>query len=246
MAFPSDLVRTKNWGTEILTDTDLEGQLDLVIAWIMAALDSSSGHAHTGVANKSPKVNVGDGLTVTNQAQGDILYASLATAFARLAAGTKGKCLTTGGAAANPTWEGMTTQGDIEYHNGTTRTALAAGTSGLPLVTKGAAANPEFAALAAVGISAVLGTWDATNADNTSYLAATDGFVVAEVTTAGASANVIGYTDTANPPITERAKASVNLGTAGIATNSITMPVKKGHYWKTVGATKINWIPLGS
>jgi hypothetical protein len=142
MAFPSDLTRSKNWGTEILTDTDLEAQLDLIINWIMAALDSTTGHAHTGVANKSPKINVADGLTVTNQAQGDVLYASSAAAFARLAVGTKGKCLTTGGAAANPSWEGMTTQGDIEYHDGTSRARLGVGTDGQVLKTQGAAANP--------------------------------------------------------------------------------------------------------
>jgi len=51
MAYPSDLVRTKNWGTEILTDADLEGQFDLIINWVMAALDGSTGHAHTGGSN---------------------------------------------------------------------------------------------------------------------------------------------------------------------------------------------------
>lgn len=144
MAWPSDLVRTKNWGNEILTDSDLEGQLDLIITWVLACMNSSTGHAHEGTSNKSQKVSAASGLTIASQAQGDILYASSASAFARLGAGTAGQALTTAGAAANPAWAGMTTQGDVEYHNGTTRTRLAAGTSGKVLTTKGAAANPAY------------------------------------------------------------------------------------------------------
>ncbi len=146
MAYPNDLVRTKNWGSEILTDADLEAQLDLIINWVMAALNSTTGHAHTAVANKSPKINVADGLTVTSQAQGDVLYASSAAAFARLGAGTKGKCFTTGGAAANPTWEGMTTEGDIEYHDGTSRARLAKGTAGQIIQMNTGATAPEWVA----------------------------------------------------------------------------------------------------
>lgn len=43
-------------------------------------------------------------LTVASQAQGDVLYASSATAWARLAPGTSGQFLKTQGAAANPVW----------------------------------------------------------------------------------------------------------------------------------------------
>jgi len=59
-------------------------------------------------------------------AQGDVYYYS-GTQVEALAVNTKGKALTTGGSGANPSWEGMTTSGDIEYHNGTTRTRLAKG-----------------------------------------------------------------------------------------------------------------------
>jgi len=104
MAYPSDLVRTKNWGNETLTDSDLEGQFDLIIAWVMAALNSSTGHNHDGTSNQSQKISVASGLTVSSQAQGDILYASSATAFARLGAGTNGQFLKTQGTGANPTW----------------------------------------------------------------------------------------------------------------------------------------------
>ncbi len=59
MAYPSDLVRTKNWGTETLKDTDLEGQLDLIIAWAMALADSSSGHKHDATTNEGPQIAAG-------------------------------------------------------------------------------------------------------------------------------------------------------------------------------------------
>jgi len=59
MAYPSDLARTKDWGTEVLTDADLEGQLDLIINWVMAAQNSSTGHKHDGTANESQKIDTG-------------------------------------------------------------------------------------------------------------------------------------------------------------------------------------------
>ena len=101
--FPSDSVRTKNWGTEVLTDSDLEAQLDLLHDYIKAALDASTGHAHDGTANNGPKLTPAN-LVIASQAQGDLLYASSATAWARLGAGTAGQVLKSGGAAANPSW----------------------------------------------------------------------------------------------------------------------------------------------
>lgn len=78
--FPSDSVRTKNWGTEILTDADLEGQLDLIHDYIKAALNSSTGHTHDGTSNQSPKLNSGaigstfvSGLTTVTGASTDYL-----------------------------------------------------------------------------------------------------------------------------------------------------------------------------
>lgn len=103
MAYDSDLARTKNWGTETLTDSDLEGQFDLIIAWIMAAMDSSTGHDHDGTSNHGPKIPVTN-LTVASQEQGDIIYASSSSAWARLAHGTAGQFLQSGGNAANPSW----------------------------------------------------------------------------------------------------------------------------------------------
>lgn len=43
-------------------------------------------------------------LLIASQAQGDVLYASSATVWARLGPGTAGQHLETGGAAANPSW----------------------------------------------------------------------------------------------------------------------------------------------
>lgn len=85
--------------------------------------------------------------TLTNgitKAQGDIFFASTAETIQKLAAGSAGQALTTRGASANPSWDGMTTQGDIEYHNGTTRARLAAGTSGKFLITGGGAGDPSW------------------------------------------------------------------------------------------------------
>lgn len=56
MGWPTTLARTKNWGTEVLTDTDLEGQLDLIIAWSNALANETSGHTHTGGTNDGPKI----------------------------------------------------------------------------------------------------------------------------------------------------------------------------------------------
>lgn len=104
MAWPTDLVRTKNWGTEVLTDSDLEGQFDLIIDWLMAFASETTGHAHTAAENQGPKISLATGITITSMAQGDIFYASSATAIARLGAGTSGQFLKTQGAAANPVW----------------------------------------------------------------------------------------------------------------------------------------------
>lgn len=80
MAYPSDLVRTKNWGSEILTDSDLEGQLDLIINWVMAAFHATTGHTHSGSGNNGPLLSssavtttFGNGFTTVTGASGDYL-----------------------------------------------------------------------------------------------------------------------------------------------------------------------------
>lgn len=104
MAFPSDLVRTKNWGNEVLTDSDLEGQFDLIINWVMAALNATTGHTHDGTSNQGPEINITN-LTVGSQATGDLIYASSASAWARLALGTAGKFLQVNSGATAPEWD---------------------------------------------------------------------------------------------------------------------------------------------
>lgn len=65
MAYPSDLSRTKDWGTEVLTDSDLEGQFDLIIDWVMAAMNATTGHKHDATSNEGPKINLTTSVTGT-------------------------------------------------------------------------------------------------------------------------------------------------------------------------------------
>lgn len=84
MSWPTDSARTKNWGTEILTDGDLEGQFDLLHAWINAALNGTSGHDHSAGTNEGPKIDlttsVTEALPVANGGTGQ----SSITAFLNL------------------------------------------------------------------------------------------------------------------------------------------------------------------
>mgnify|MGYP001559593284 CR=1 FL=1 len=73
-----------------------------------------------------------------------------------IAGGTNGQALTSNGTSPAK-FQGMTTQGDIEYFNGTDRARLAPGTSGQFLKTQGASANPIWATIS--GIRALLIDW---------------------------------------------------------------------------------------
>lgn len=169
MAWPSTSARTKTWGTEILTSGDLDGQFDILHSYNNDQLNGSTGHGHTGSTNDGPKLNLtaaftgtlpiaNGGTNLTSYTQGDVIYASASNVLSKAAAGTAGQALTTGGSGGVAAFAGMTTQGDVEYHNGTTRTRLGAGTAGMALISGGAAANPSFAfpfrsALAAVAVN---------------------------------------------------------------------------------------------
>lgn len=142
---------------------------------------------------------------------------------------------------------GTTHQGDILYDNGTSLVRLTPGTAGTVLQTQGASANPQWAFP-----SGQLGTWDDSSySADTSYLAATDGFVMAAVTIQGnavKSASIL--TDSANPPTIARAVGSSTSSTTAFTT-TLTCPVKKGNYWKVSNVAgssvgQIYWIPLGS
>jgi hypothetical protein len=106
-------------------------------------------------------------------------------------------------------------------------------------------------------VTSLFGAWDATKVAGTIYQAATDGLVVAIMSTTsnGSAAVLAGYTDSANPPTTERQAVWCDRqdGTVVILQASFTMPVRKGDYWEvvlsidagTVGST-LFWLPLGS
>lgn len=89
--------------------------------------------------------------------------------------------------------------------------------------------------------SSGLGNW-AQKSGNVSYLALTDGFVVAF--TAEGAYDLIGYTDASDPPTTVRAHCKDWGDDASDSQGCITMPVRKGDYWKTTGASTIWWISL--
>lgn len=105
-AWPTDSSRSKTWGNETLTSSDLHGQFDIIHTWLNDAFNASSGHDHDGTTNQGPKIPL-TSLTIGSQAQGDVIYASSASAWARLGAGTSGQFLKTQGAGANPTWSNV-------------------------------------------------------------------------------------------------------------------------------------------
>lgn len=82
------------------------------------------------------------------------------------------------------------------------------------------------------------------------YQASSDGFVLAYATGQGAGGNdIAGYTDSSASPTTLIVK-NLNQAVTG-AYVSITMPVKKGNYWKVTtagpgGSTSVYWIPLSN
>jgi len=85
------------------------------------------------------------------------------------------------------------------------------------------------------------GAWLA-RANDTVYQAYTDGFVC---TISDSTGNAIGITDSFNPPTTERCR---NKGYGSAECEGITMPVKRGNYWKVENITgtpsSVFWIPL--
>lgn len=99
MAWPSASVRTKDWGNEILTDSDLEGQFDVLHTYLNDLLDGTTGHGHSGgdgdgakidltigVQNELPVENGGTGLSGVTL--GDMLYASATDVITKLPGNT--------------------------------------------------------------------------------------------------------------------------------------------------------------
>jgi hypothetical protein len=236
MAWPSTSARTKTWGTEILTASDLDGQFDLLHTYNNDQLNGTTGHGHTGGTNDGPKLSLtasmsgilpvaNGGTSFATYTIGDILYASASGVLSKLSPSTAGQAITSAGAGVAPTYSGMTTQGDTEYHNGTTRTRLAPGNAGDIHTSGGAAANPSWAAPIGAPISATAGT---------AYLAATAGILCADAqATATGGMQIDILSDTSNPPTT--VVRSTRDGNAS-GTNYICVmePIRRGYYYKVV------------
>jgi hypothetical protein len=100
------------------------------------------------------------------------------------------------------------------------------------------------------GGEASFGSWMA-RAENTVYQAATDGFVIVHGPGTGHGYGYVsGYFDSSNPPVTLRARNGSGYADVGGGA-TITMPVKKDHYWKVtrtgnIGAMTVYWLPLGN
>lgn len=87
MAWPTVSARSKNWGTEILTDADLEAQLDLLHTYFNDSLNGTTGHGHTGGTNDGPKITLTAGagvqgtLPLANGGTGQTSLATLGNLF---------------------------------------------------------------------------------------------------------------------------------------------------------------------
>jgi hypothetical protein len=102
------------------------------------------------------------------------------------------------------------------------------------------------------GGAPALGAWQEKSI-NTTYLAATDGFVSARAWSNNkVSLCLIGLTDGSNPPNTIRSEELVQNNPASSLAISIMMPVRKGDYWEVdcldcEGSTnRVYWIPFGN
>jgi len=107
MAWPSLHARTKDWGTETLTDADLEGQLDLLSTYINAMMDSATGHKHDGTTAEGPKIltaNIDDAAGTA----GDVIYSN-GSILTRLAIGVATKILAVNAGATAPEWVSLAT-----------------------------------------------------------------------------------------------------------------------------------------
>ncbi len=85
-----------------------------------------------------------------------------------------------------------------------------------------------------------LGDW-VSKSNDTTYQASTDGYVCG-FTTESDSNEIKGYTDDSTPPTEQRCYNSFK-GAGSTKASGITMPVKRGDYWKVTGASTVWWIP---
>lgn len=130
------------------------------------------------------------GLTITGQAQGDILYFN-GTSWVRLPAGVAGQILQTGGAGANPSWVNASSVGTITYNQATATTTTTT-TSPTDVLMSGMTLTPP----AGTYLVWFSGDWANTNNGNTGTMSIYAGgtqVLASEVpsyrTSAGAVAN---------------------------------------------------------
>ena len=95
----------------------------------------------------------------------------------------------------------------------------------------------------------LFGAW-ASKSTGTDYLAATDGIVTAySANVTGAETVLTGLTDANATPTTTRCVSRVNVAAGASQQQSISMPVRKGDYYKvTVSGTTATmfWLPVGA
>lgn len=140
--------------------------------------------------------------------------------------------------------------GTLPVGNGGTGVTAAANGAGGVVIPAGAvnAASGAVVLDASSKISVPqLGAWVDKSASYAAQQAATDGFVVVVVTTAG-SDGVHVYTDANADPTTKR---GLVLGKTVTISGSAMVPVKKNDYWKIVKDASaviaaVYWIPIGS
>lgn len=90
------------------------------------------------------------------------------------------------------------------------------------------------------------GSWQ-TKTDGTTYLAATDGFVVSYVYISSSSTGFILYSDSSATPTTVRMRSTANYDHFNY-TAQVCCPIKAGDYWKldvsTGSSDALYWLPL--
>jgi hypothetical protein len=90
------------------------------------------------------------------------------------------------------------------------------------------------------------GTW-ASKSDSTTYEAASDGFVVAMVTSG--SSTLFGYTSDSETDVGNEESSTMRQAAQpgqNNFDNSILMPVKKGDFWRVVDSDTVYWLPVGA
>ena len=86
-----------------------------------------------------------------------------------------------------------------------------------------------------------IGSWE-TKTNATVYQAPADGFVVAYAYWGSGDLDAYIYTDSSNPPTTWRCQSNGFAYESQPHEDTMTCPVKKGDYWKTVACTTVYWI----